>query len=61
MDTSVSDDNWGAQQHRIFHSDYRHTFQTVFDSYCCEHSRQRTVMDTSLSDIIEVRGTITTL
>jgi len=36
MDTSVSDDNWGAWHHRIFHSgyfDYRHTFRTVLDSF----------------------------
>jgi len=38
MDTSVSDDNRGARHHHIFHSgyfDYRRTFQTVPDSYCC--------------------------
>ena len=29
--------------------------------YQGKYSRQRTVMDTSLSDIIEARGTITTL
>ena len=56
MDTSVSDDNWGTQHYRIFHSvnfDYRHIFWTVLDSYCCV-----TVMDTSLSDIIEVCRTL---
>jgi len=36
MDTSVSDDNWGARHHCIFHIgyfDYRHPFQAVLDSY----------------------------
>jgi len=36
MDTSVSDDNWGARHH--LHSgycDYRCGFPTVLDSHCC--------------------------
>jgi len=67
MDTSVSDDNQGALHHRIFHSsyfDYRHAFRTVLVSFWYvggEHSCQRMVMDTSLSDIIEARTTITIL
>ena len=58
MDTSISDDNWSARYDRIFHNgyfDYRRTFQQ-FLLRCAvllgEHSRQKTVMDTSLSDII---------
>jgi len=38
MDTSVSDDIWSARHHHIFHGgyfEYRHTFRTVLDSYCC--------------------------
>jgi len=65
MDTSaVSDDSWGAWHYRIFHSgyfDYRCTFHTVLDLYWCvqgEHGKQRIVMDTSLSDIIEACGTL---
>ena len=67
MDTAVSDDNWGAQHHRISLSsyfDHELVFQTVLNLYCCvtgEHSKQRTVMDTSLSDIIEACTTLTTL
>jgi len=60
MDTSVSDNNWGTQHHCTFYSgyiDYRRTFAVEWG----EHGRQRTAMDTSLSDIIEVCGTITTL
>jgi len=43
MDTSVSDNNWGVlSTNRAFHGgyfadiDYRHTFRTVLDLYCCE-------------------------
>ena len=62
MNTSISDSNWGTQHDRSSYFDYRCTFRTVFDSYCCvtEHSRQRAVMDTSLSDINEACGTIDT-
>ena len=35
MDTSVSDDKWGAQHDHSGYFDYRRTFQTVLDSYCC--------------------------
>ena len=35
MDTSVSDDNWGALHHCSGYLDYGHTFRTVLDSYCC--------------------------
>ena len=58
MDTSISDDIWGTAP-SYFCIVARRTFWTVLDLYCCvmgEHGRQRTVMDTSLSDIIEVHG-----
>ena len=52
----------------IFHSGYldnRGIFQIVLNSYCCVtgwtySSWQSTIMDMSLSDIIEMHGTITT-
>jgi len=60
MDASVSDDDCGTQHHCIFHSGYfvyRRTFQAALDLYDCVTvniaHRQRTIMDTSLSDIIE--------
>jgi len=64
MDTSVSDGHWGMQHHCIF------TVATLitdvrFKQFLIrtavqqgEHSRQRTVMDTSLSDTIEAHGTL---
>ena len=45
-----------------FHSnyyDYRLTYWTVFDSYRCVMGWTKQTKDTSLSDIIEARGTIT--
>jgi len=62
MDTSVSDDNWGVQNHRIFHGgycDYRRTFQTVLDLYrsLCNGVNIAEI-DTSLSNIIEACATI---
>jgi len=64
MDTSGSDDNWGARHHHIFHSGYFHyrrTFRTVLDSFCCVTESNIADMDTSLSDIIEAHVAITTL
>ena len=64
MDTSVSDNNLGVQHHRIFMVATL-IIDILFEQFliCAagDHSRQRTVMDNSLSDIIEVCGTITTL
>ena len=58
MDTSVS----GVRSTiYIGYLDYRGAFKTVIVLYCCimgEHSRQRTVLNTSLS---EAHGTIATL
>ena len=62
MDTLVSDDNRGARHCRIFHSgyfDYRRAFEQFLICTAVqwdEHCRQRTIMDSSLSDIIEVRN-----
>ena len=67
MDTSVSNDNWGVRHHHIFIVVTLITgvlfkqFLIRTAVYWGKHSRQRAVMDNSLSDIIEVRGTITTL
>ena len=35
LNISVSDDNWDVRHHHISTFDYRCTFQTVLDPYCC--------------------------
>ena len=68
MDTSVSDDNWGACGTIVFLVVATLITDVLFEQSLIrtavlqgEHSKQRTVMNTSLSDIIETRATITTL
>ena len=62
MDTLVSDDNWGAWHPRIFIVTTLIT-DILFGQFFIrtavhwgEHGRQRTIMDTSFSDILEAYG-----
>ena len=54
MDTSISEDNWGARQFT------KATLITdiLFKQFLLHTSRPRAIMDTSLSDINEACGTI---
>ena len=63
MDTSVSDDNWGTHGAIVFLAVATLITDMLFKQFLIhtavqwgEPSKQRTVMDTSLSDIIEARA-----